>query len=104
MSSSPVNVENIVYIESKKKYVENILEKILSFKLSLNFKIVVGGVDMKRKEGKLVNLIILIGKWTIHKYNTCNLKYSFPSMIMLKNELLQRAEAQNIKVLRDVLS
>ena len=43
------------------KFVENILERLLGYKFSLNFKIMVGGVDIKKKIDKLVNLIILNG-------------------------------------------
>ena len=82
---------NCIVAQNIWKYIENVLERLLGYKFSLNFRIMVGGVDIKKKIDKLVNLIILIGKWAIHKYNTCNLKDTFSSTIVIRNELFQRA-------------
>ena len=80
------------------------MSKMLEMPIELNYANVIGGFYFKAKHlEKVANFVIVVAKWSIHKYHVCNLEDTFPSVIVARNELYQRAQAQKIDILLKVM-
>ena len=87
------------------KYVQQILSVMLKRQITLHFGNSICGLSLKNKSlKKASNLVILIARWSIHKYHVGNLSELYPSTLVVKSELYQRAEAQQIQILLDACS